>query len=227
MKQSTKPTRAELERRIKNAIVFVPKTKDTDEIYFADKGLRLIVTQDHTIIETGFHRHVFDNITSSGMSRAYIYVRRFIEIAKENDCTYKDDNGMTFYSYQKLLNDLKVDKAKEQDYLVALYCDMWFYCIFNPLYAINNDQASSFLVYLNYVCDIAKDSLVLDEKTDGMTNKQFLDKFIERVNELTAGMSVEVIFEKKTDEELMQETVGALTDMEQEQRKTLENGSKD
>ena len=219
--EQKKPTKAELERRLKNAIVLVPKTKDTDEIYFADKGLRLIVTQDHTVIETGFHRHVFDNITSSGMSRAYIYVRRFIEIAKENDCTYKDDNGLTFYSYQKLLNELKADKEKETDYIIAFYCDLWFYCIFNPLYAINNDQASSFLVYLNYICDIAKDSLVLDEKLDDMTNKQFLDKFIERVKELTAEMKEQIIFEKKTDEETMQETVKALNEIEQEQQQSL------
>ena len=51
-----------------------------------------------------------------------------------------------------------------------------------------------------------------------MTNKQFLDKYVDLIKELTADMHEGVIFEKKTDDELMQESIEALQEQEQEQQ---------
>lgn len=213
-----KPTKSELERRIKNALVFVPKDKDYQSIYFADKGLKLEVTQEHTIISTTYHKHVFDNITSSGISKPYIYTRRFIEIALDTDCTYTDDNGYKFYSYQKMMNELKANKDKETEYNIAYYCDLWFFNLFNPLYSIDGNNASAFIVFLDYVCNVAKNSIIISEHTEDMTNKQFLDKYVDLIKELTADMHEGVIFEKKTDDELMQESIEALQEQEQEQQ---------
>ena len=60
--EKKKETRDQLERRIRNAIVFIPKTKATQSIYFSDKGLRVIVDDSFAIIETGGHRHVFSSV---------------------------------------------------------------------------------------------------------------------------------------------------------------------
>ena len=67
-----KETKGDLERRMRNAIVLVPKDKYYQGIYFDDKGLRLEVTGDFAIVTTGFHRHVFSSFTSQGASRPYI-----------------------------------------------------------------------------------------------------------------------------------------------------------
>ena len=228
--ENKKPTKSELERRIKNALVFVPKDKDYQSVYFADKGLKLEVTQEHTIISTTYHKHVFDNITSSGISRPYIYTRRFIEIALDADCTYTDDNGYKFHSYQKLMNELKADKDKQTEYNIAYYCDLWFFNLFNPLYSIDGNNASAFIVFLDYICNVAKNSIILDEHTESMTNKQFLDKYIGLIMDFTKTMQEEIIFEKKTDDELMQESIDALQEQEQEQeikQNTESNESKD
>lgn len=214
--EKRKPTKSEIERRIKNSLVFVAKDKDYQGVYFADKGLRLEVTQDNTIISTTYHKHVFDNITSSGLSKPYIYTRRFIEIALDNDCKYTDENGDTFYSYQKLMAVLKEKKEAPNEYAVAFFCDLWFYNLFMPLYSIDDNAASSFIVYLDYVCNIAKNAIILEEHAEDMTNKQFVDKYVDKVKEFTKDIVEAVIFPKRTDEELIQETVDALKEQEVE-----------
>ena len=49
-KQSKKPTNAQLEKRLKCALLHIDKTKDTKSIYFDDKGLRLTINDDFALI---------------------------------------------------------------------------------------------------------------------------------------------------------------------------------
>lgn len=217
--EQKKPTKAELERRINNSLVFVPKDKDYKCVYFSDKGLKLEVTQDHTIISTNYHKHIFDNITSTGISNPYIYTRRFIELAEENDCAVKDDNGNVIgYSYAKLINGLKENESKTNEYLIAAFCDLWFFNIFSPLYTIGNNAAASFNVYLDYISNIARTSLFLDEHTDGLTNKQFLSKFIDKVADMTSDIVEQVVFEPMSDEQMVEETMKSLQEKELEEQ---------
>ena len=107
--KKTKPTNAQLQKRIENAIVFVPKTKDTVSVFFSDKGVRLIADNNGCVIETNYHRHVYSNITSAGVSRPYLYTKRTIEIANENLEAIKTESG---YSYQRLVDVLKEKEDK-------------------------------------------------------------------------------------------------------------------
>ena len=212
--EKKKPTKAQMERRIENAIVFVPKTKDTQSIFFSDKGVRLTVTDDKAVIATGYHQHVFESYNMSGMSRPYLYTRRIVELALENDCEQRDEKGnVTGYSYSSLLDTLntKEDKA---EYNIAYYYDWWLLNIFSPLYGIGETVSETFITYLDYVCVIAKNAIILSEKTEDMTNRAFLDKFIENVKEFTKDMTEGVIFPKKSDEEVMQENIEALQERE-------------
>ena len=218
--EKKKPTKAQMERRIENAIVFVPKTKDTQSIFFSDKGVRLTVTDDKAVIATGYHQHVFESYNMSGMSRPYLYTRRIVELALENDCEQRDEKGnVTGYSYSSLLDTLnaKEDKA---EYNIAYYYNWWLTNIFSPLYGIGETVSETFITYLDYVCVIAKNAIILSEKTEDMTNRAFLDKFIENVKEFTKDMTEGVIFPKKSDEEVMQENIEAVQNEEA-------NGSKD
>ena len=218
--EKKKPTKAQMERRIENAIVFVPKTKDTQSIFFSDKGVRLTVTDDKAVIATGYHQHVFESYNMSGMSRPYLYTRRIVELALENDCEQRDEKGnVTGYSYSSLLDTLnaKEDKA---EYNIAYYYNWWLMNIFSSLYGIGETVSETFITYLDYVCVIAKNAIILSEKTEDMTNRAFLDKFIENVKEFTKDMTVGVIFPKKSDEEVMQENIEAVQNEET-------NGSKD
>ena len=230
MEQKSKVTKAQLERRVKNALVFIPKDKEYQGIYFTDKGLRLEATNDYVVVSTNFHRHVFDAITTSGMSRPYIYVKQFIEIALAHDCKYKDERGEMFYSYRKLLNDLRDSKEEKdrRDYLIAFYVDMWLQNIFNPLYMIDETEAASFMTYLDYCCGLARNVLLLGEHSEDITNKRFIRDFVDKILELTQDNEERVIFHKLTDKERMEQEVSALAEIDNDEtlkKAIVENGN--
>lgn len=215
-----KLTKEQMERRMKSALVFVPRDKEYEGIYFSDKGLRVEVTSDYAVVSTGSHRHVFDALTPNGMSYPYIFLKEFIRIANENDCEVNVDSGRG-YSYAKLLRTLKDNEEKNEDYVIAYVVDIWLYNIFNPLFTIGDNAAYSFLMFLTYVENIARNAIILEEHTEDVTNKQIIAKFIKMVKEMTATIEETVIFPKLTDEEFMQKEMDAMQRIEEE----LDNGN--
>lgn len=212
---NNKSTKGELERRIKNAVVLVPKTKDTKSIFFDDKILKLTVTDDFAVIETGFHRHVFNQITASGISRPYLYTKRFIEIALENDCAIKDAKGNISRSYAKLMETLK-GKEDKTEYNICWFVDLWFMNIFQPLYGIDENESAAFLIYESYLHNIARNQIILSEKEKDITNIDFIKQEHELVNKYIEGMKEAVIFHKLTDEERKEQEIKALQEHEQD-----------
>ena len=212
MEQKKKLTNAQLQKRIENAIVFVPKTKDTISIFFSDKGVRLVADSDGCVIETNYHRHVYSNITSAGVSRPYLYTKRIIEIANENLETIKTESG---YSYQRLRDVLK-EKEDKSEYNIVVYYEWWLMVIFDGLYSIGESEVESFLVYFKYIGIIATNSILLDEHKENMTNKQFVERFISLVKEFTGDIDERVLFKALTDEERMKQEIDAITQTEQE-----------
>ena len=205
--ETKKQTKAQIERKIQNAIVFVPKDKDTKTIFFSDKGLRLTTTADTAVVETGYHRHVFSYFTASGISRPYIYVSRLIEIANETDCKVNDG-----YSFEKLKETLK-DK-NDPMYPMVTYIGWWLFNIFQPLYTIGETEIESFLVYEQYITNIARSTIILSEAETDITNKQFIDKVCKSVKELSDNIEERVIIVKHTDEEIANENIEAIQEQE-------------
>ena len=72
------------------------------------------------------------------------------------------------------------------------------------------------LVYVDYMHNIARNSIFLDEHKDGLTNKQFIDKLIELVRDFTKGMEEREIFVAKSDEDIMRENIEAIQQDENE-----------
>lgn len=211
--EQKKPTNAQLQKRIANALIHIDKTKDTESIFFSDKGLRLTVNEDYAIIATGFHRHVFNNFTNAGISRPYLYTKRVIEIANENLKDIEVDGG---YSFQRLLEVLKA-KEDKAEYNVVTYVSWWLEIIFAPLYSIDESEAGSFLVYEAYLHHIARQAVLLSEKKEDMTNKQFFDKVIKNMQNFIEGVDERVIFHEMTDEEFAQDLIDSFAQNEQEQ----------
>ena len=211
MEQKKKPTNAQLQKRIENAIVFVPKTKDTISIFFSDKGVRLVADNDGCVIETNYHRHVYSNITAAGVSRPYLYTKRVIEIANDNLDAIKTESG---YSYQRLIEILK-EKEDKSEYNIVVYYEWFLFNIFQPLYGIGETEIESFLVYEDYIHNIARNTILLSEKTEDMTNKQFVQKVFDNMKEFTDNLEENILFPKKTDEQVMQEEIEAIQEQEQ------------
>lgn len=208
--EQKKKTKAQIERRLANAVVLVEKTKGTKSIFFSDKGVRLTVTEDKAVIATGFHQHVFDAYNMNGMSRPYLYTKRIVELALENDCESKDDKGKTTgYTYAALLETLK-KKEDKSEYNIAYYYSWYLLNIFAPLYNVGETEIETFVTYFDYICNIARNAILLDERKEDMTNKKFIEKFLENIKEFTDEINVNVIIPKKSDEEVMQENIEAL-----------------
>ena len=213
--EQKKPTNAQLLRRIQKSPLHLDFTKNTVSVYFSDKGLRLTVddTEGYALIATGYHTHYFQNWTSQGISRPYLYTKRIIEIANEHLEEIKTDNG---YSFQRLLEVLKA-KEDKSEYNIVTYVSWWLEIIFAPLYSIDESEAGSFLVYEAYLHHIARQAVLLSEKKKNMTNKQFFDEVIKNMQDFIKGVDERVIFHKMSDEEMAQANIEALTQNEQEQ----------
>ena len=207
--QQKKPTKGDLEKKMRSAVVFVPKDRETISVYFDDKGLRLTATEDFAIIATGAHQHVFRSVTVAGISRPYLYTQRFIEIALANDSTWKDERGQVRRSYSKLFEIIK-NKEDKTEYNMCWYVDLWLNNIFSPLYSIDETEIASFLVYEQYLHNVARSQVILSEHTEDMTNLQFVDALIDNEKKYLEGMKEAVIIHKKTDDEKTQEEVSAL-----------------
>lgn len=220
METSKKLSNGQLQKKIKNALVFVPKDKDYKTVFFDDKMLRLECTEDFCVISTGYHRHVFDamNFNQGGYSRPYLYTKRIIEITLEN---LKDDGVVT---YEHLLDVLSV-KEEKTDYNIATYYQWWLFNIFQPLYQIGESTVETFLVYEQYLHNIAKSSLILGEKTEDLTNIGFVNKVTELERNFVDGIEETVVFPKMTDEEMMEKEFDAV--QEQAIKRNIENASTD
>lgn len=211
--KKAKPTNGQLQKRIANALIHIDKTKGTESIFFSDKGLRLTVNEDFAIIATGFHRHVFNNFTSSGISRPYLYTKRVIEIANENLKDIEVDGG---YSFQRLLEVLK-SKDDKSEYNIVTYYEWWCSVIFDGLYSISEDEVGSWLVYFKYINIIATNSILLEEHKEDVTNKQFVEQFISRIKDFTDNVDERVLFHALSDEERMKQEMETVMATEQEQ----------
>lgn len=214
MEQKKKPTNAQLQKRIERAIVHVDRTKETKEIYFSDRGLRLVVNETSAVIQTNFHKHVFSRWTMDGESHPYRLTSLIISYAYDNDCISMNEKGERFYSYAKLLETLKEDENTNLEYLLVYYYSMWLYNIFKPLYMIGDTEQSTFMTYINYVFCIANDAIVLEEHTEDVTNKQFVERLCDNIKKFTADITEQTIFHKMTDDEFAQKELDAMQEME-------------
>lgn len=210
--EQKKPTNAQLQKRIANALIHIDRTKDTESIFFVDKCLRLTVNEDYAIIATGFHRHVFNNFTNAGISRPYLYTKRVIEIAIENIDAVETEDG---YSFAKLLEVLKA-KEDKSDYNIVTYYEWWCSVIFDGLYSISEDEVGSWLVYFKYINILATNSILLEEHKEDVTNKQFVEQFISRIKEFTDNVDERILFHALSDEERMKQEIDAIAQTEQE-----------
>lgn len=216
METKKKESNSQLQKRIQRAIVHVDKTKGTKDMYFSDRGLRLTVTDEYAVIATGFHRHVFDRWTSGGVSKPYVYTDAILDFANDNDCLVEDGMGNKNYSFGKLMQTLKDNQEKQTEYLIVHYYSLWLFNVFNPLYTIGENEQTTFITYIDYVFNIARNAIILGEHKEDMTNKQFVSELIAKIKEFTGNIDERVVFHKLTDEEFVEKEMEAMNEQETE-----------
>jgi len=115
---------------------------------------------------------------------------------------------------QKLLQE-KGEEARG-DLNIITYADWWFTNINAPLYSIGNDNVSGFLTFEQYIHNLARMEVMLAEKTEDVTQGQFIDNICDKMKEAVKNIADTVLYKKLTDEEAIQKEIDALKEMQDE-----------
>lgn len=220
--EKKKPTVKQMQNRLKNAILHIDRTKGTKQIFFDDRALRIVVNEDWACIGSGIYTCSFNAISPNGISIQYTFLKRFLEVALKNEDKFitRDEKGDVLRSYALFLKTL--EKAyndgndNENEYLWVWYVDKWIYNYECQLASLGESPAQSFATFEKYIHNIACNHVFLSEKTDDMTNQQYVAKVIEKMQEYMKGIKENIIFEKQTDEEKQKAEIVALQEVQQE-----------
>ena len=200
--EQKKPTNAQLQRRIDKAVIHIDRTKNVRDVFFDDKGLRLVECEDVVIVSTNFHQHVFYKVTSGGYSKPCLYISRMIDFALDNDCIETDENGEKYRSFEKLIKVLE-EKENRDEYYIARYVDWYLFNIFCPLYQIDENAASNFRVYFEYIHNLACNNVFLSEHKDGLTNKQYFEEYKKMMEEFIESITEsQILVPEKIEDEI-------------------------
>lgn len=214
MEQKKKLSKAQIEKRLANAVVLIEKTKDTRDIFFSDKGVRLTITDDYAIIGTNYHRHIFDKITVNGESRPYIYTEAVVDLALANLEAITDEQGG--YSFNKLIALLREDTENTAPYNIVTFYSWWLFVIFNNLYTIGEREIDAFTVYFNYMAGISANMVFLEERKEDLTAKGFVKDFTSKLQSLMEDVSDFVLLPHLSDEERAAQEAKAIDELENE-----------
>lgn len=221
--ETKKPTNAQLQRKINNAVVHIDRTKDTKEVYFDDRGMRITVTPDLAVLSTGVYTSVFYRVYSGGESNQYLCLSALVAKALEYDkeITVKTKDSV-FRSYSLLHKVL--DEKKESLSVWLDVMDWWLYnyetsIALAPREDVNN--ATFFNIYEKYLHSLITNNVFLGEHKEQMTSKQYLIAIADKMKEICDGMQDEIVmFNAKTDDEMIEEEINAVKEQQIEQEMT-------
>lgn len=161
--EQKKPTKKQLEKKLKEATVFVDKAEKS--IYLADIGVGIYISKFQTVLSTNFHRHVWENINSVGYSGVFMYLNSFLDIvlAKLDDIKDKNTKGELYYSF----GNLKACALSENERMIVSKVEMFIYSVNDGLYSIGSDSDPiGIMLYLDYLYTMSKATLI-SELPDG------------------------------------------------------------
>lgn len=212
-KTAKKPSKIQLENRIKRAVLIVDKTKDTRSMYFADRNITITVTEDWAVVGCGYYNITFARIAPNGFSRQYLYLDRFLALAEQyrEEIKFVNDNGEEVHSYGKLM-EVVVGKS-DAEHNIAWLVDKWIYNFECQLSSLGETVADFVVTYEQFMHNAAVNMALLAEKKEDVTNKQFAKSVIKQLTEFVDDWSTEdVIFPKKTDKELYDEEMASVSE---------------
>lgn len=184
-KKATNPSKIQLENRIKNAQLIVDKGSDYKAFFFGDRGIGVYVCEDYTITTTLFHQHVWNNVTSSGFSNPYAFLKRFVEIANENkdSIVLKDKEGNPYYSIDKLKS---LASLSNEEHLLCIMCDRFICINESAVYDIGNDSVTISALGLEYMHFLSKANAYMEIGDDkDCTRLELISKYISIMRSLS------------------------------------------
>ena len=176
--EQKKPTKKQLEKKLREATVFVDKAEKS--IYLADIGVGIYISKFETVLSTNFHRHVWENINSVGYSGVFMYLNSFLDIVltKLDEIKDKNTKGELYYSFGKL----KGCSLTENERVIVSKVEMFIYSVNDGLYSIGseNDQIG-IMLYLDYLYTMSKATLISELPDEDILVNTFVKDLTSRI----------------------------------------------
>ena len=213
-----KLTNAQLQKRLKNAILHVDRTKAYRAVMFADRNLKIEIEEDVAIISRLSYRLCFDKVVASGYSRVYLILANVVDMASRYDCIKDDEKVGKFTSYWKLWDAVREKEAQQGDLGVLTIFSVWFDVLQSTLFLCPEQADETFALNTIYVLNTYVHGVLAKPYDKDMTNKELMVEISNEVNEYIAQMGDEyVVLHKETKEEQEQATADALAEEQVEQ----------
>lgn len=190
MEQPKKKSKAQLENEIAKALVFVPH-KGAKTVRMDDRGITITVTDDYTVISTNFHRNVFTNYNSTGVSYTTYLVGEFVRIIERHQTfgQIKDDKGnITGLSFEKIMSHR--DEIEEIDFNILRKVDIWLMLLTEPLFILGTTETSALNMNAMFISFLSKANCLLSNNESDVMYNEFVNKYIASVRYLSLDNDV-------------------------------------
>lgn len=214
-----KPTRAQIESKVKNALVFVPRDKEYKEIYFSDRGLRLAITSDYAIVGRLSFQFVFNRVVPNGYSVNYIIIEKIIEMAEEYGCITKNDEGEEIYSYWTLFDNISTSGKEGATIDLSIFCmfSIWINTQQHTLFGMSDNMRDSFTLQAIHDVNTLIYGVMSKPYEKDMSNKDLFVELQSALIEYIADIKDEYeVLKKETEEEKQLALADALSKGEDE-----------
>lgn len=213
-KQEKKPTNGQLQKRISNAVIHVDRTKDTKEVYFEDRGIRIVVSDGRAIISQLSFTMVFDEIVAGGYSRIYATLSHVVDVAHKYDCMVVDNKGnKTGYSFWKLRDEINKSNKEghEIDAAIVTKFHIWFSLHQSSMFLLSERPDFTFAMGAQYALNAIISGAISKPYDKDMTNKDLFKVISDEFNTFRENYKEEdIVLRKETDEERKQAIAKAM-----------------
>ena len=218
-KADKKPTNAQLQRRIDTAIIHMERTKDTKEIFFDDRNIRVVVNEDMALLSNGIYSTTFQRYFFGGESNQYACLSLLVDCAKkyETKIITQDKKGNKFRSFALLSKVMQEENDNDHTWILVL---SWYIYVFEANIALAPREDFTNAVFYNLYEKFAHSAASLEqyskEHKDGMTNKEYFKAIADKLIEIADDMNEDKMFEPMSDEEMAKKEMEALQRDEEE-----------
>ena len=218
--EQKKPTNAQLQKRISRAVVHIDRTKDTKEVFFDDRGIRIVISDERAIISQLSFMMTFDEIVSGGYSRNYMVLNRIVEMVDEYDCVVVNEKEEKCVSFWKLYDSVKnsTKEGHEADNGIITKFIIWFGVMQSSMFMLSERTDFTFALGTQYAMNGIISGSISKFYEKDMTNKELLAEIAKEFDTYRDSVKEEfVVMKKETEEDRKQAIANAIQEQEQEQ----------
>lgn len=188
--EQKKATRAELEKRIKNAQLIIDKGKNYKAFYFADRGIGIYICQDYVVSTTNFHQHVWNRINSAGYNSTCLILESLVDIANTHaeEIQDKNEKGEIYYSLDKLRI---LDTLTETEKIIIQMVEKWLYLINDSIHSLSNNPILYGSNNIKYFTWHALQNAFINNENKDVSYNDLIDRYLAYQAFLFSGNGVD------------------------------------